>query len=102
MNAVHERTNIMFPPDILRELRQLVPARERSAFVAEATRKQLMVLKQKAALKHSAGAWSDAQHKDLTTAEDFARYREYRNEGWERRHLAIAEDGVEYHVPSGQ
>jgi len=102
MNAVHERTNVMFPPDILRELRALVPARERSAFIAEATRKQLLVLKQRAALSRSAGVWSDEQHKDLTTEDDFFRYRQERNETWERPQRAIAEQGVEYRVPSGQ
>lgn len=102
MNAVHERTNIMFPPDILLELRTLVPARERSAFVAEATRRQLLVLKQRLALKQSVGAWADADHSELSEAQDMIEYRRTRNQGWTTPRLQVADDRAEYHVPSGQ
>ena len=101
MVATHTRTNVMFADDVLEELRRLVPARERSAFVTEATRRHLLLLKQKAALATTAGVWSDADHADLKTDRDMAVYRTRLDEEWAGRRSMVADDRASYNVSPG-
>ncbi len=101
MSAIHVRTNVMFPDDLLVELRKTVPARERSAFIAEATRRQLVMLKQRVALHESAGAWSSEAHPELESGTGVYTYRTETEQAWSERRLRVAEGGPEY-VPSGQ
>lgn len=72
--AESKRISVVFPVKVLEELRRLVPPRERSKFIARATEMELKRLRLEAALRNSAGAWSDEDHPDLMTAEDVDRY----------------------------
>ncbi len=101
MSANHIRTNVMFPEDVLAELRKTVPARERSAFIAEATRRQLVMLKQKVAVHETAGAWSREAHPELVGSAGVYTYRNETEQAWTERLHRVAEGGVEY-VSSGQ
>jgi metal-responsive CopG/Arc/MetJ family transcriptional regulator len=65
-----ERINVLLPSSLLAELRELVPLRERSGFIAEATAQRLLQLKQQRALRESRGAWTDESHPELQTQED--------------------------------
>jgi len=65
-----ERINVILPSSLLAELRELVPPRERSGFIAEATAQRLLQLKQQKALRESRGAWTDENHIELQTKED--------------------------------
>ena len=65
-----ERINVLLPSSLLAELRELVPPRERSGFIAEATAQRLLQRKQQKALRESRGAWTDENHPDLQTQED--------------------------------
>lgn len=65
-----ERINVLLPSSLLAELRELVPPRERSGFIAEATAQRLLQLKQQRALRESRGAWTDENHPELQTQED--------------------------------
>jgi hypothetical protein len=65
-----ERINVLLPSSLLAELRELVPPRERSSFITEATAQRLLQLKQQRALQESRGAWTDENHPDLQTQED--------------------------------
>jgi len=65
-----ERINVLLPSSLLAELRELVPPRERSSFITEATAQRLLQLKQQKALQESRGAWSDENHPELQTQED--------------------------------
>lgn len=53
------RMNVVFDDSLLDEMRDLVPARQRSGFIEEAVRSRLAQLKQIQAAKAAAGAWSD-------------------------------------------
>lgn len=53
------RMNLAISEELLDELRSTVPARRRSAFIAEAVREKLARLRQVRAAEASAGAWSD-------------------------------------------
>jgi hypothetical protein len=65
-----ERINVLLPSSLLAELRELVPLRERSGFIAEATAQRLLQLRQQKALRESRGAWTDENHPELQTQED--------------------------------
>jgi Arc/MetJ-type ribon-helix-helix transcriptional regulator len=52
------RMNVVFDDSLLEEMRDLVPARQRSGFIEEAVRARLAQLKQIRAAKAAAGAWS--------------------------------------------
>jgi hypothetical protein len=65
-----ERINVLLPSSLLADLRELVPPRERSGFIAEATAQHLLQFKQQKALWASRGAWTDENHPELQTQED--------------------------------
>ena len=59
------RTHITLPKEILADLDRLVEKRQRSRFIAEAVRKELLLARQKAALQQAVGAWKDNDHPEL-------------------------------------
>lgn len=52
------RMNVVFEDQLLLEMRELVPARQRSGFIEEAVRLRLAQLRQIRAAEAAAGAWS--------------------------------------------
>lgn len=52
------RMNVVFEDELLREMRELVPVRQRSEFIEEAVRLRLAQLRQVRAAEAAAGAWS--------------------------------------------
>lgn len=65
-----ERINVLLPSSLLTELRELVPPRERSSFITEATAQRLLQLKQQKSLRESRGAWTAENHPELQTQEE--------------------------------
>jgi hypothetical protein len=59
------RTHITLPQEILSDLDRLVDKRQRSRFIAEAIRKELLLARQKEALRQAAGSWKDKDHPEL-------------------------------------
>jgi len=51
--------NVVFEDELLEEMRELVPVRQRSEFIEEAVRSRLAQLRQIRAAEAAAGAWSD-------------------------------------------
>jgi len=80
-----ERVTIRFPKSLLAELRRMVPFRDRSRLILEATDKRLAEIKLQRALEIGAGAWSDENHPDLNTREDMRRYLRELRESFDRR-----------------
>ena len=103
-NATKVRANVMFPVDVFERLRELVPAGERSAFVAEATVYKLKMLRQARAIQQAAGAWTDENHPDLMKGEDRGRWREEMDraddERWKRL-FGTPQGEPESGVPAG-
>jgi hypothetical protein len=60
-----KRTHIVIPEDLTREIDRLVGKRGRSAFLAQAARKELKRLGMLHALERAAGAWKDKDHPEL-------------------------------------
>jgi Arc/MetJ-type ribon-helix-helix transcriptional regulator len=52
------RMNVVFEDELLQEMRELVPVRQRSEFIEEAVRLRLAQLRQVRAAEAAAGAWS--------------------------------------------
>ena len=59
------RTHITLPQEILSDLNLLVGKRNRSRFITDAVRKELLLARQKEALRLAAGCWKDEDHPEL-------------------------------------
>ena len=59
------RTHIVIPKDLSDEIETLVGKRGKSAFFAEAARKELRRLRMLSALERAAGSWKAARHPEL-------------------------------------
>ena len=89
------RFNVVFPDDLLEELRRLIPARKRSELIVEATAEKLAIIRQQQALKRAAGAWTDEDHPDLNTAEDLRRWRRSLWAGWDERIERLGREDIQ-------
>jgi metal-responsive CopG/Arc/MetJ family transcriptional regulator len=63
------RINVMFPDDLLQQLRDLIPERKRSDFIVGATRDFVRRERQRRALELTAGAWRDESNPNAHTQE---------------------------------
>lgn len=80
------RINVMIPDDLLEQLREHVPERKRSEFIAQATRDRLRRERQREAFLQAAGSWNDPSQARLDTEEGVREYLdELRRPGLERR-----------------
>lgn len=68
------RTTVVFPVETAEKLRELVPTRKRSEFIAEAVEQRLMQIVYRQARESSFGAWSDQDYPYLRTHDDVRRY----------------------------
>ena len=59
------RTHITLPKEILDELNQLVETRQRSRFIADAVRKELLIARQTKALRQAVGTWKNKDHPEM-------------------------------------
>jgi hypothetical protein len=76
------KTLVVLPDDLGTELKQSIPARQRSRFIAKAVEKQLRSLKFRKVLKQTAGTWTNKNHPDMTTQTGINRYLG-RIRGWQ-------------------
>ncbi len=76
MRAVKERMNLYITKSIMDDLRQALPALERTRFVEEVLARELRRLKLREAIKDAYGAWKDEDHPEMATFEDINRWVE--------------------------
>jgi hypothetical protein len=81
MRAIKERMNLYITKSLMEELRQSIPARERTKFVEEILARELRRRKLQEALKKSFGAWKDEDHPELSTGEDIEAWIESSRKG---------------------
>jgi hypothetical protein len=62
---ISKRTHIVIPLKLVAEIDAVVGKRGRSGFLTQAAEKELMRLRQIAALEAAAGAWKDKDHPEL-------------------------------------
>ena len=72
------RMNVVFDDSLLDEMRNLVPARQRSGFIEEAVRARLAQLKQIKAAEAAAGSWSSKGREDPSREIEEGRRRDSR------------------------
>ena len=60
-----QKVTITLPKAVVTRLNDLVPARQRSRFIAETLEERLALEEQLLALDETAGAWSDENHPDM-------------------------------------
>ncbi len=60
-----QKVTISLPSQVVQRMNELIPARQRSRFIAETLSERLALEEQILALDESAGAWSDARHLDM-------------------------------------
>lgn len=76
MRAVKERMNLYITKSVMDNLREIIPARERTRFVEEILARELRRRKLRDVIKKSYGAWKDEDHPELATFEDINRWIE--------------------------
>jgi hypothetical protein len=75
--TTRRRTHVVLPTDLVAQIDELVGARGRSKFIAEAAEHRLQIERQKRALEIGRGAWKDEDHPELQGPDGAA--------GWVRR-----------------
>jgi hypothetical protein len=62
---LHRRAHVVLPVDLVADIDKLVGKRGRSAFLTEVARREIMIRRQREALRDAAGAWKDEDHPEL-------------------------------------
>lgn len=65
-----QKTTVSLPKPLLERLKERVPARQRSSFIAAALEERLTLEDQLEAIEESAGSWSGEDHPELMSNED--------------------------------
>ena len=68
------KVTITLPKAVLQRMDDLIPARQRSRFIAEALADRLALAEQLLALEESAGAWADESHREMADDEAIDRW----------------------------
>ncbi|HLO30087.1 MAG TPA: hypothetical protein VK249_13170 [Anaerolineales bacterium] len=74
MRTIKERLNLYITKSLMDELRNSIPARERTRFVEDILARELRRRKLLDALEKAYGAWTDEDHPDLKTFDDINRW----------------------------
>jgi len=62
---MNKRTRVGLPEQLVKDIDALVGSRKRSSFITEAAQREVMRLRQLAALEAAAGAWKHEDHPEL-------------------------------------
>jgi hypothetical protein len=62
---MNRRTHVVLSDQLVKDIDSVVGRRQRSSFLTQAAEKELMRLRQIAALKAARGAWKDEDHPEL-------------------------------------
>lgn len=68
------KAQVVLPESLFAELKQVVPIRKRSQFIAEAVGARLKALRFQQAVKSAQGSWTDRNHPSLRTQADINRF----------------------------
>lgn len=79
-----QKITVTLPAPLLARLDELVPARQRSMFIARAIQEQLALLEQIEALDAAAGVWRDEAHPELADDAAMDAWLTHLRRGWQR------------------
>jgi hypothetical protein len=65
MGSATRQANFLLPEDLLEELKETVPPRQQSRFVADALKRELRRIRLARAIEASFGAWKGSDHPEL-------------------------------------
>lgn len=82
-------TPIRLPIDLLSDLDSLVGKRQKSKFIIEATKKELLRLKQKKALQVAAGIFKAEDYPEFSTVADVSAWVKKQRDETEKRRTEI-------------
>lgn len=77
-----QKITISLPAALLQRLNEIVPARKRSSFIADALEKQLEIEEFQQALDESFGSWKEQDHADMLTGADIDAYIRESRQSW--------------------
>jgi predicted transcriptional regulator len=77
-----QKVTITLPAAVLARLNELVPARQRSRFIAEALEERLALAEQARALDETAGAWLAENHPDMGNGAAIDRWLDALRQSW--------------------
>jgi len=80
-----KRINVMLPEEVLKDLQEMVPARKRSEFLAEAAAEKVRILKQREAIKKYAGILKEEDYPHWANQAAFEKWRKELWAGTEKR-----------------
>lgn len=80
-SEVHKVT-ITLPAVVLARLNELVPARQRSRFIAEALEERLALAEQARALDETAGSWLAENHPDMANGAAIDEWLDALRQSW--------------------
>lgn len=69
------RINITLPKDLVSDLRDTIPARERSKVISEALKKEIAMIKREKSLKKLKGIWTKAGGIDFKSDKELTAWR---------------------------
>jgi hypothetical protein len=86
-----QKMTVSLPKTLLERLKERVPPRRRSAFIAEAVEERLALEDQLQAIEESAGCWTDEDHPELMSDEDIDSWIDLLRGSW---HAGLDELGA--------
>ena len=76
------KITITLPAGVWTRLNALIPARQRSRFIAQVLEEQLVMTEQQAALEETAGAWRDEDHPDMESGAAIDQWLDTLRQSW--------------------
>ena len=80
-----QKVTVSLPKSLLERLKERVPGRQRSSFIAAALEERLAMEDQLEAIEESAGSWSGEDYPELVSDEDIDRWLVELRRPWHTR-----------------
>ena len=80
-----QKVTVSLPKSLLERLKERVPGRQRSSFIAAALEDRLVLEDQLEAIEESAGSWSGENHPELMTDDDVDAWLAELRSAWHTR-----------------
>jgi broad specificity phosphatase PhoE len=86
-----QKVTVSLPKSLLERLKERVPGRQRSSFIAAALEERLALEDQLEAIEEFAGSWSGEDHPELRSDEDIDRWLAELRSPWQARVSEVEE-----------
>jgi predicted transcriptional regulator len=69
-----QKITVSLPEELISRMNEIIPARQRSRFIAEALEERLALVEQALAIEEGAGIWKDEDYPHLATDDDIEQW----------------------------